>query len=105
MYLKHILSKILFILALAIIPVLPTVANDVTFTEQVTFEQAFGFALEHSPRAQLLEAQQETEGQIEQPGYEPAPFVALATEQLLKHTVLRIINPEVFPANLNCLVV
>ena len=84
MYLKHILFKTLFIFALAIIPILPSVANDATFTEPVTFEQAFGLALERSPRAQLLEAQQEAaEGQIEQAGYKPNPTVGAEMENVL----------------------
>lgn len=84
MYLKQILSKTLFIFAFTIFTVRPTVAKDVTFTEPVTFEQAFGLALERSPRAQLLEAQQEAaEGQIEQAGYKPNPTVGAEMENVL----------------------
>ncbi len=84
MYLLQNLSKTLFVFAFAIIPVLPSVAKEVAFTEPVTFEQAFGLALERSPRAQLLEAQQEAaEGQIEQAGYKPNPTVGAMMENVL----------------------
>ncbi|MCB1119983.1 MAG: TolC family protein [Verrucomicrobiae bacterium] len=84
MYLKHILFKSLFIFAFATFPIPPSVANDAIFTEPVTFEQAFGLALERSPQSQLLEAQQEaSEGILEQAGYKPNPTVGAEMENVL----------------------